>query len=86
MTTNMWRIEEAPEYEIEQTPGAWVLWGPCNCSYTIDGEECPLCGDTGSKVISSCTLDEDGTPTNKNMIFEAIGLDHWTPVKTQHQS
>ena len=84
MTTNMWRIEEAPGYEVEQTPRAWALWGPCGCDGS--NEDCPSCGGTQSKIIDSCGMTEDGGPMNLNMISDALGLKGWTPIKIQSRS
>jgi len=81
--TKMWRIKEMPEVEIEQTPGAWVIWFPCKDSsgrlHEFEDEECEYCGGTGSKVQEVCGLDEYGLPTDPGMIARITGLDKWTP-------
>ena len=77
--TKIWRIKEAPEYEIEVTPGLWVLWGKCS---DLD-EECPICGGSGNKIIDTCGKNEKGEPLDQNMIFKATGLKHWTPTRVQ---
>jgi len=76
--TKMWKIKEAPQYEIERTPGAWIIWGPC-CS----DEDCNDCGGEGSKVLDFCNVKEDGTPADRDMIKRITGLDSWIPVIIQ---
>lgn len=75
-TTKMWEIEEAPEYQLEQTPGLWVLWGKCE---DLD-EECSLCGGTGDKVLATCGLGEN---VNQSMVKDITGLEVWTPKRIQ---
>lgn len=78
--TKMWRIEEAPQYEIELTPGAWVLWGHC-----CNDEEYPCCGGTNSKILGTCGFAEgEGTkPADPEMISKITGLNKWTPERIQ---
>lgn len=77
--TKIWRIKEAPEYEIEVTPGLWVLWNKCSDL----NEECPLCGGTGSKIVDTCGKNEKGEPLDQDMIKNETGLEKWTPVRIQ---
>ncbi|KKM03197.1 hypothetical protein LCGC14_1776830 [marine sediment metagenome] len=75
--TKMWRIKEAPQYEVEQTPGAWVIWGPC-CS----DEDCQACGGTGSKILDTCgSTGEGASPADPDMVSRVTGLKAWTPER-----
>lgn len=78
--TKMWRIKEAPRYEVELTPGAWVLWEPC-----CYNEDCPKCGGANSRILASCGFAEDGSTTlaDPEMISRATGLKSWTPERIQ---
>ena len=76
--TKMWGIEELPGWEVEQTPGAWCVWAPC-----CDNEECPTCGGENTKIVASCGIDQDGAPTDLNMVARATGLASFTPVRIQ---
>jgi hypothetical protein len=77
--TSMWRIKEAPQYQVEQTPGLWVMWGPC-----CNRESCPKCGGTNSRVVATCSF-KPGTesPDDTDMVCRVTGLEHWTPERIQ---
>ena len=89
--TNMWKIEGHPGYTIEQTPGAWVLWGPCvdhdyppeSEFYNEDQFDCVNCGNTDERIIDSCGIERDGFPMNVNMVTDVLGPESWTPVRIQ---
>ena len=76
--TRMWKIAEAPQYEVEQTPGTWVIWGPC-----CYDENCPKCGGTNSQILDTCGMDESGKPADPDMVARVTGLTKWTPIRTQ---
>ena len=76
MTTKLWAINEHPGYTIEQTPGAWVLWGPCGCEGAtplLPNVDCPYCGGTGDKVIKT----HPSAVVIGVAITEELSIDHW---------
>lgn len=84
--TSMWRVLEKPGYEVERTPGAWVVWGPCECGGEYQDEEsrdCPWCGGTNSKIMATCMVNADLSPTDPDMVTRVLGIDSWTPQKIQ---
>ncbi len=89
--TKMWRIKEHPGYTIEQTPGAWILWGPCidheylpeDEFYHEDQFDCTHCGNSNEIIIDTCGIDSSGVPDNCHMIQDALGITDWTPVRIQ---
>ena len=80
MPVKLYRIVEKPEYQIEQTNGLWVIWGPCphlQDPYNADYEdECPNCGDADELILDTCTFaDGTGTPSDPDMIVRITGLE-----------
>ncbi len=72
---------------LDQYEGLWVLWGPyehpAGESMDYKDVDCPSCGGTGSRVVDSCSMKPDGSPTDRDMIARNTGLKHWTPRKIQ---
>ena len=77
--TGIFRVEEKPGWEIEQTSGGWILWGPC-CRDDL----CSYCGGTNLRAADGCgSAEGSGLPSDPDMIVRHIGLRHWTPVRIQ---
>lgn len=96
MVTKLWRIKEHPDYTVERTPGAWVLWGPCPCLAGAGGrcqpcrsddqphlDDCHHCGMSGEVVVDSCGMDEKGEPLDQDMVARHVGHRPWTPERIQ---
>lgn len=75
--TRIWQIMDHPEYTIERTPGAWVVWGPCD---DLDAD-CPICGGCGDKILDACGINGDLGPVDPDMISRATGLESWRPIR-----
>ena len=72
--TKMWYITKDGQrtgYELEETPGGFALWGPCEMDHT-EGEECIVCEDTGEGVVSACIKTSDFKPSESNMISDKV--------------
>ena len=80
--TKIWRVKEKPEYTVEQTPGLWVIWGPCDCD---NDEDCSSCGGSGDKIYDTCMFvsTTDDSPSDPEMVRRVIKLDQWTPERIQ---
>jgi len=83
--TKIWNIVEFPGYQLEQTPGGWVLWGKCDESHEGLGQdsECGYCGGTGDVVLETCDSVDGGVPSNPNMINDWFHVEKWTPERVQ---
>ncbi len=81
-STKIWKLSEFPGYELEQTPGLWILWGICNDTR----EECSFCGGTGSKIIETCGQLSGGAPADPNMVNNYFNVTSWTPVRSTRDS
>ncbi len=97
--TKMWTIDEHPGYTIEQTPGAWVLWGPCiDHEYPPESEfeqensnECMRCGTSrhssqdGEFIIDTCPIKDnpEGPSEPMQMVSDELQTNEWVPRRIQ---
>ncbi len=85
MGTKLWEIEGCPGWTVEQTLGAWALWGPCICVINSgeSKEDCASCGGVGEVVKDTCGMKEDGAPSNPRMLLDILPSAAWTPRRIQ---
>ena len=91
MATKLWTVPECPGFTVEQTPGAWALWGPCTCILDEDlnplgslpKDDCPDCGGEGEVIVASCGMNTDGTPDDEDMLINFLPANPFTTQRIQ---
>jgi hypothetical protein len=82
--TQIWKVKERPEYEIECTTHRWSILGPCNnvdCDY--HGDFCPICLGTKEGYLATCDVDEKGEPTDYLMARRILQCENFTFYRIQ---
>jgi hypothetical protein len=82
--TQVWKVKEKPDYEIECNPTTWSILGPCdNLDCNHHGDLCPKCYGTKECYLAQCSIDSKGEPTDYLMARRVLKCEHFTFYRVQ---